>query len=113
MQLQKVIITMFFIAFLANAKVFQDFMFQREKPDSEKKQLIRSDFENVVSAVILSRAKQNNTKAAEQTSLPKPTFISSNYLSAKNRLFHTGEFGSSNVTTHEHTLVSLHCLLTL
>jgi len=112
MQLKKIIITAFCIAFLANVKFSQDATFQREKSDSEKKQLIRTDFENFISAVILSRPNQTGSKAAYHIGLPKPTFTASDDLYAY-RLLHAGKFESSNVTTHEQTLVSLHCLLTL
>ena len=113
MRLLKIIITVFFIASLANVNVCYNVAFQKEKSDSENKQLITSGFENVISAVILSRENQTGRKAADPTVLLKPALMASDCLSAKNRLFYPGNFELSHVTINEHTLVSLHCLLTV
>jgi len=113
MRLLKIIITVFFVASLANANVCYNAAFQKEKSDSENKQLIAAGFENVISAVILSREDQTAGKAAGPTGLPKPALMASDSLSAKNRLSPAGNFELSHVTINEHTLVSLHCLLTI
>jgi hypothetical protein len=116
MRLLKIIITVFFIAYLANVNVCYNAAFQKEKSDSENKQLITSDFENVISAVILSRENQTGRKATNPTGLPKLTLIASDYFSAKNKFPHVGNFEPPYVTVNginEHTLVSLHCLLTV
>ncbi|MFZ2148751.1 MAG: hypothetical protein WAV28_16170 [Sedimentisphaerales bacterium] len=116
MRLRKIIITVFFIASLVNVNVCHNATFQKEKSDSEDKPLISSGFENVISAAILSRENQTGRKAADPTGSPKPTLIVPNCLSAKNRLFHTGNFESPYAAANginENTLVSLHCLLTV
>jgi len=115
-KLQKIIITVFFIASLANVNVYRSGAFQKEKSGSENVQLIGSDFENIISAVILSRESQTGGKVTNPAGLPKPTLITSDYFSAKNRFPHVGNFEPLYVTLNginEHTLVSLHCLLTV
>jgi len=116
MRLIKIIITVFFMASLANVNVCRNAAFQKEKSGSENKQLITSGFENVISAVILSRENQTGKRVANPTSSPKPALIASDYYSAKNRFPHTGNFESPYLDANginEHTLVSLHCLLTV
>jgi hypothetical protein len=111
MRLLKIIVTACFIASLADVNVLYNAALQKQKSGSENKQLIASDFENVISAVILPRENQTARKAADPTGLPKPALTASDCLSAKNRSHHNGNFKLSHVTINELTLVSLHCLL--
>jgi hypothetical protein len=113
MRFLKIIVTVFFIASLANVNICLNAAFQKDISDSENKQFISSDFENLISAAIPSRENHTGRKAADPTCLPKPTLIAYDYLSAKNRFFHTGNFESLYVNINEYTLVSLHCLLTV
>jgi len=113
MRLLKIIVTVFFIASLVNVNICHNATFQKEKSDSENKQLISFGFENVISAVILSHENQTGRKVTDPTGLLKPALMAFDCLLAKNRLSPAGNFELSHVTINERTLVSLHCLLTV
>ncbi|MFH1615499.1 MAG: hypothetical protein ABIG61_10515 [Planctomycetota bacterium] len=86
----------------------------KEKTAPRNRQLITSGFENAVSVAIVSRNDQISRKVTNPTGWTKPAFMASDYLSAKNRLLHSGNFESSNVAVNginEPSLISLHCLL--
>jgi hypothetical protein len=104
---------MFFIASSADVNVCYNCAFGKEKTNSEDKQFITFGFENVTSAVTLSRENPNGKKTANTPGLPKPVLTASDCLSAKNRLFQADQFESSHFSTNGHTLISLHCLLTV
>lgn len=90
--------------------------FKKEKPDSDNKQLITSGFEIMSSASIAFRENQIGRKVTNPTGLPKPALTALQCCSAKKSPLHIGNFESSHVAVNEineHTLVTLHCLLTV
>ena len=113
MQLQRTIIVVLIVASLAHVDVCCSTPFQEEKSDAEDRYSVSSDFERMAFSLPLPRENQTGSKTAGPAGLPRLTPIASDCLSAKNRLFYAANIESSHLTTNEHTLVSLHCLLTV